>query len=183
MIFWLVQAVWCFLTALPVYWDNIIDYSGLDSPISLRDQLGWAVWAVGFLLVRFRQCYLLVALVHTVLIEQEVTADFQKYSHKLAHPDTFMSSGVWRLCQHPNYAGEITCWVGIWLSATSRMSAVSQVTAFVGSPLFIAFLLIRVSGIPPLQRSAKKRWGENPEFLRYHASTPLLIPSLSKLFA
>ena len=41
---------------------------------------------------------------------------------------------------------------------------------------------LQVSGIPMLERSGKRRWGDNPDYVKYLAETPALIPALSKLF-
>ena len=46
------------------------------------------------------------------------------------------------------------------------------------SPLFVYLLLARVSGIPLLERKARRRWGEDPQYQHYVASTPVLVPRL-----
>ncbi len=44
------------------------------------------------------------------------------------------------------------------------------------SPVFVAFLLIKVSGIPPLEDKADKRWGGQDDYEAYKRRTPVLIP-------
>ena len=44
------------------------------------------------------------------------------------------------------------------------------------SPVFVTFLLTRVSGIPMVESRAKKRWGQDPEYQAYLERTPVLIP-------
>ncbi len=44
------------------------------------------------------------------------------------------------------------------------------------SPLFVFFLLTRISGIPMLEHRARKRWGDDPEFQAYTATTSVLVP-------
>ena len=44
------------------------------------------------------------------------------------------------------------------------------------SPLFVTFLLTRVSGIPLLEQRADDRWGGQDDYERYKAKTPVLIP-------
>jgi len=44
------------------------------------------------------------------------------------------------------------------------------------SPIFVAFLLTKVSGIPILDKQNLRRWGENPEFMSYFRNTASLIP-------
>jgi hypothetical protein len=40
-----------------------------------------------------------------------------------------------------------------------------------------------MSGIPIQQRQAEERWGGQPDFEAYKASTPLLIPDITKLLS
>ena len=44
------------------------------------------------------------------------------------------------------------------------------------SPVFVFILLTRISGIPLLERRARKRWGGEPAYERYVQSTPSLVP-------
>ena len=44
------------------------------------------------------------------------------------------------------------------------------------SPVFVYWLLSRVSGVPLLEESALKRWGEDPEYKTYLENTPVLFP-------
>ncbi len=44
------------------------------------------------------------------------------------------------------------------------------------SPVFVAFLLIKVSGIPLLEEKADARWGGQADYEEYKRSTPVLIP-------
>lgn len=44
----MVQGLWCFLTALPVYLINCKDEDGKDTKVSSRDLFGWVIWLLGF---------------------------------------------------------------------------------------------------------------------------------------
>ena len=44
------------------------------------------------------------------------------------------------------------------------------------SPLFVATLLMKVSGVPLLEARADKRWGDDPAYQAYKAAVPVLIP-------
>ena len=37
-------------------------------------------------------------------------------------------------------------------------------------------LLTKVSGVPMLEKSADSKWGSDPAYQRYKASTPVLFP-------
>ena len=43
-------------------------------------------------------------------------------------------------------------------------------------PLFVVLFIWRVSGVPLLEKAAKKRWGDDPAFQAYVARTRLLAP-------
>jgi steroid 5-alpha reductase family enzyme len=44
------------------------------------------------------------------------------------------------------------------------------------SPLFVALLLTKVSGIPLLRARGRARWGDQPAYRDYLARTPVLVP-------
>jgi steroid 5-alpha reductase family enzyme len=48
------------------------------------------------------------------------------------------------------------------------------------SPIFVYFLLARISGIPLLERKADRRWVDNEAYQTYKRETPVLVPRLLK---
>lgn len=58
------------------------------------------------------------------------------------------------------------------LLATSLWCAVAGLL----SPLFTTYLLTSLSGVPLLEKAAKKKWGDDPGYKAYVASTPVLFP-------
>ena len=111
----------------------------------------------------------------------EVVADSQKRSFRsdLANRGTFITTGLWSICRHPNYFGEIMLWWGIYLRAFPALRERAEyVAAGAVSPFFITFLLTRVSGIPLLERAAQKRWGSDVAYQAYARSTAVLIPGV-----
>ena len=118
---------------------------------------GCAVWLIGFL--------------------TEATADFQKFnfSSKPSNKNKWIEQGVWKYSRHPNYFGEILVWVGTYIIASQSLSAGYATLALI-SPLFITTLLLFVSGIPILEKSADKRWGNDKKYRSYKRATSILIP-------
>jgi steroid 5-alpha reductase family enzyme len=45
-----------------------------------------------------------------------------------------------------------------------------------GSPAFTSFLLLKVSGVPLVERAGKKKWGDNTTYKAYMKGTSLLVP-------
>ena len=77
-----------------------------------------------------------------------------------------MQSGLWSLSRHPNYFGEVTMWWGIWL-----LNMNGNWWTVVG-PLTITFLILKVSGVPMLE----KRYEGNQEFEEYKKRVSVFIP-------
>jgi hypothetical protein len=83
------------------------------------------------------------------------------------------------LCLFLTDFGEITLWFGIFLSASSGYSRINQWLS-ICSPLFVAFLLIYISGIPLLEKLADEKYKDNKEYKLYKQSVPVLIPFIGR---
>lgn len=148
---WTLQGAWVFICLMPVLQ---VSQHPEDRKISTLDYVGIGLWIFGFLF--------------------EVIADYQKSQFR-ANPDNknkFIDSGLWSISRHPNYFGEIVLWLGITLSA---FSGTQSWIVFI-TPVFVAFLLIFVSGIPLLEQKADERFGLDEKYQDYKRSTPTLIP-------
>jgi steroid 5-alpha reductase family enzyme len=44
------------------------------------------------------------------------------------------------------------------------------------SPVFVALLLLRVSGVPMLEKAADEKWGGQLDYEAYKSRTSLLLP-------
>lgn len=110
----------------------------------------------------------------------EVIADTQKTRFRAdpANEGKFITSGLWSISRHPNYFGEIVLWIGIAVIAFPALSGWQYITLI--SPVFVIFLLTRVSGINLLERAGKQRWGDDPAYRAYLDSTPSLVPYIGK---
>ena len=109
----------------------------------------------------------------------EVIADYQKmqFKNKIENKDKFISSGLWSISRHPNYFGEIIIWIGIFIITIPSIEGVEYLTII--SPLFIYFLLTKVSGINLLESKADIKWLDNIEYQNYKKSTPRLFPKIN----
>jgi len=79
-----------------------------------------------------------------------------------------MKSGLWAYTRHPNYFGEATMWWGIWLITFG----IPGWGVMIISPALITFLLLKVSGVPLLE----KRYEGNPEYEAYKKTTSVFFP-------
>ena len=105
----------------------------------------------------------------------EIIADNQKskFKNDPNNQGRFITSGLWSWSQHPNYFGEIILWFGLALLAFPVLSGWQLVTLV--SPVFVYFLLTKVSGIPILDRMAIEKWGLDSEYIAYAKETSKLI--------
>ena len=91
----------------------------------------------------------------------------KRYKADPSNKGTICMSGPWKLSRFPNYFGEITLWYGIFLA-----SFVPSIWWTIIGPLTINFFILKVSGVPLLEKKYVKR----PEYLEYAARVPRLIP-------
>ncbi|MFP4346374.1 MAG: DUF1295 domain-containing protein [Anaerolineales bacterium] len=106
----------------------------------------------------------------------EVTADAQKsrFRMKPENEGQFIDSGLWSWSRHPNYFGEIVLWIGVAIIALPVLRGWQWVTLI--SPVFVALLLTKVSGVPLLEKRADEKWGAQEDYEAYKERTPVLIP-------
>jgi steroid 5-alpha reductase family enzyme len=96
----------------------------------------------------------------------------------------FISTGLWSLSRHPNYFFQI---VAAWsLSAFCLPELVASFGPYSGilfaaGPAFESWLILRISGVPVLERLGNDRWGDDARYKRYKRVTPVLVPSLAAL--
>lgn len=123
---------------------------------------------------------LLGAIVWFVGFGIEVVADRQKSAFKAdpANEDAFIRSGLWGWSRHPNYLGEILLWLGIFIIAVPVLVGWQWVAAI--SPVFVFCLLSFISGIPLLEARGRRKWGSDPAYQEYLATTPKLLLSPPK---
>lgn len=153
LVAWTMQACWVIFTASAAL---IIITAPNPPPLDGFFWAGAALWLTGFAF--------------------EVIADDQKRRFKAdpANKGRFITTGLWAWSQHPNYFGEITLWTGIAVIALPLLSGWGWLALF--SPMFVTLLLTKVSGINLLDAIAKQRWGQDPAWRTYVASTPKLLP-------
>jgi steroid 5-alpha reductase family enzyme len=114
--------------------------------------------------------------VWVVGIGLEATADAQKSRFRAdpANKGRFIHTGLWSWSRHPNYFGEILLWVGVAIVALPVLRGWQWATLI--SPVFVALLLLRVSGVPLLEKAADEKWGGQLDYEAYKHKTSLLLP-------
>lgn len=143
---YLLQGVFLYLIVLPVLFVN----NNIGLEFNLVDGLGVLVWLIGFIFESIGDYQL------SIFIKSPI------------NKGKIMQSGLWRYTRHPNYFGEVTQWWGLWLIATNTPNGWLSIIG----PLTITILILKISGIPLLE----KKMAENPEFIEYKKRTSVFIP-------
>ena len=148
--FWLLQGLTVWIVLIPS-----ILFFATDRNEVIR--IGAIIWLLGIII--------------------ETIADAQKYKFKqnTKNKDKYIQEGLWKYSRHPNYFGEILCWIGIYIYVSLSLTTTQKIIGLI-SPLFIIILLLFVSGIPLLEKYADKKWGRQKDYQEYKRKTSLLIP-------
>lgn len=101
----------------------------------------------------------------------ESLGDWQlaRFKANPANQGKVMDQGLWRYTRHPNYFGDAVLWWGLYVVAVPA----PYVAYTVLSPVVMTLLLMKVSGVPLLE----KRMGETrPGYAEYVRRTPAFFP-------
>lgn len=144
------QGVLLFIIALPI----MHVFAHIDNEMRWWQYIGCVVWIIGFFF--------------------EVVGDYQleQFKKDIANKGKLLTTGLWSLTRHPNYFGEATCWIGIFLISLTGISN----SWLVLSPLIITLLLLFVSGVPLLEKKYRKR----QDFIAYADKTAKFFPIIGK---
>jgi steroid 5-alpha reductase family enzyme len=146
----LLQGFFLLIISSPV----ILMNSTAQGSLGLLDLAGTAVWVVGF------------------LFEAVGDAQLARFKRDPGNRGKIMDRGLWQYTRHPNYFGESLMWWGLFILALS----VPGGWATVVSPVLITFLLVRVSGVPLLER----KYAGNAAFQAYARRTSVFVPWFPK---
>ncbi len=156
--FWLLQGVTVWLLMLPFFVLLMQKRMPVLTPASAA---GLCIWLTGLII--------------------ESAADWQKFAFRFnpANKGRWIDQGLWQYSRHPNYFGEMLCWWGVYLFIFPHITSFQRAVTVV-SPLFITLMLLFLTGIPPLEKKAMERWGDDPDYLEYKRKTSALIPFFRK---
>ena len=151
---WMLQGLWVFMCTYPAL---IALASPSESEITYLT-VGTLLWLIGW--------------------GYEVVADYQKTSFN-SDPNNagkFINIGLWKQSRHPNYVGEWVLWTGITIIAIPLYEN-GQWMALL-TPVFVYWLLNKVSGVNLLEARADQKWADDPAYQLYKKETPVFFPKL-----
>ena len=152
--FWGLQAFTIWVMILPF---TVSNSTGLYTRNwGFFENFGFFIWLAGFSI--------------------ETVADQQKFIFKSEsrNKNKWIETGLWYYSQHPNYFGEIFLWWGLFIMTIPIIYGWYWLLMI--SPIVITVLITKISGIPFLQKSANKKYKDNPDYRRYKWRTNILIP-------
>lgn len=143
---YLLQGLLLLLISAPII---VLSKTGLDN-LSFFSIFGASVWFFGFVF--------------------ESIGDYQlkDFISSKKDSDSVLQTGLWRYTRHPNYFGEVAQWWGIWLIS---LGAAWSLWGVIG-PISITVLILKVSGVPLLE----KKYKDNKAYQEYAQKTSKLIP-------
>jgi steroid 5-alpha reductase family enzyme len=141
------QGVLLWIVSLPVQLGQL----AAGGPLGALDALGIALFALG--------------------LSFEAVGDWQlaRFKADPANAGRVMDQGLWRYTRHPNYFGDCCVWWGLFVLALSTPYGIWSAIG----PVLMTFLLMRVSGVPLLERSIHKR---RPDYVEYARRTSAFFP-------
>jgi len=144
---YMLQGFFAVVVAIPL----IVIAEDTNQAFGLLGIIGFLIWLVGFYF--------------------EVIGDFQldRFKSDQRNKGKIMDKGLWKYSRHPNYFGEVVMWWGIFMIAVS-----SGIVSIIG-PFTITYLILKVSGIPMLE----KHYEGNQDYEDYKKRTSVFIPMIS----
>jgi steroid 5-alpha reductase family enzyme len=144
----MLQAALAWIVSLPI---QLAMASPRPSSLTWLDYLGLSLFTVGFLF--------------------ESVGDLQlaRFKADPANAAEVLDRGLWAWTRHPNYFGDALVWWGLFLIA---LATPWGHLALIG-PLVMNWLLLRVSGVPMLERSLRRK---RPGYDEYRERVPAFLP-------
>lgn len=144
------QGLFLYIIILPALYVSAYDTGN----IGWIEYIGILIWTTGFFF--------------------EAVGDWQISQFiKTKKKGEIMTTGLWKYTRHPNYFGEVTMWWGIFIISLSSPQGYITIV----SPLLITFLILKVSGIPMLE----KKYAGDKKFEAYKKKTSAFFPLPPKI--
>jgi steroid 5-alpha reductase family enzyme len=142
----LLQGLFMLLISSPL----IVVAAAPAAPLGPAAWLGAAVWLAG------------------IVLESVADAQLAAFKADPGSKGRIMDRGLWSWSRHPNYFGETLLWWGFWVACLG----VPWWWAAVLGPVTITFLLLKVSGVPLLE----KHYEGNAAYQDYARRTSIFVP-------
>jgi len=154
---WTSGGTWCFMNGFCLW---AVAERREDATLDSLDALGLLLWAIG--------------------LTCETVADVQKYKFNQncssGTNTQWIDTGLWKYSRHPNYAGEMTLWLGLAITSIGGWTELTIQAAFFAciTPLWSFFFLLFTS-LMLLEKKADEKWAGEIEYELYKDRTSVLM--------
>lgn len=161
---WTTGGTWCYLNGFCIW--VVADHTEHTGPLTSLTVAGLALSGAGLI--------------------AETTADYQKY-HFPHRGKKWIESGLWSLSRHPNYLGEIACWLGLGIASVGALHSPADSPALVAlaavSPIW-SLLFLFFTSLMLLEKKGNNLWGKGSkasaatqaEYEAFKERVPILFP-------
>ena len=148
--------IWLYMSGLMSYWNTIpYLYTLRADGLSRSSLIGLSLISVGAVL--------------------QAVADYQKKRHKFENGAlSFCTDGVYSVCRHPNYLGEVMIHLGVLVSGYSLFPSIPRWLLVGASPLLISALMFYITSVKAHKQAMK--YSSNFEYAVYQRKVKKLIP-------
>ena len=147
---------WLLMSGVMSYWNTIpYLYTLRADGLSPSGLIGLSLIAVGAVL--------------------QAVADYQKKKHKEENGAvSFCTDGLYSLCRHPNYLGEVLLQLGVFVSGYSLFPSIPRWLLVGAVPLLNATMMFFITSGKAGEQA--RRYASNPEYANYQRNVKKLIP-------
>ena len=142
------QGLLMWTVSMPIQWSQLAPE---PARFTALDFAGILLWTIG------------------IIFEATSDAQLARFKADPANLGQVLDRGLWRYTRHPNYFGDFCVWWGLYCIALATPG--SAWTAI--GPAVMSFFLMRVSGVPMLERKMAKR---RPGYVEYVRRTNAFFP-------
>ena len=162
------QAYWIISFAGIHFFPTVIVFAGLlpvyAALTSAPDQIGIFDVIAGMITI------------HAIVLETAADEQLRRFARSNKIPGSFLRSGLWKFSRHPNYLGEVTFWIGMFIFSL----ACSEFRWWYLAGPVCMVLLFRFISIPMIEKRMVERKKDYREYVRATSSL-LLWPARNKL--
>ena len=116
------------------------------------DTLALVLWCIGFFFEAVGDCQL------------------ARFKAQAENKGEVLNKGLWRYTRHPNYFGDACVWWAYFLFALGH----PQALWFIFSPIYMTFLLLKISGVAMLEKDQQSK--QEAKYEAYIQQTSAFIP-------
>ncbi len=149
----LIPTLIVFLACVPVYYVTHVPHDvGVIRPLNIIDALALAVGVI------------------SVWLEYQSDVELHRFRAVRASRQEVLDTGLWSLCRHPNYLGEMGLWLSVFLFGYAAMGAAPLMMS---AGVVVMLLLFVAISIPMIEN---KLAGDKPGYAAYKARTFAILP-------